>query len=87
MTEPARVGPSVVSFYPFFVTPFLGEGSPTKIDCRKKGYPYSNLSTAGPSRAVNLLVPRLDFQGNPHLHSLSRTEHDDICWPGESLIF
>ena len=25
--------------------PFLGEGSPTKVDCRPKvGYPYSNLS-------------------------------------------
>ena len=30
--------------------PFLGwEGSPTKIDYRKKRYPYSNLSTGGPS--------------------------------------
>ena len=28
---------------------FLGEGSPTKIDCRKSWYPYSNLSTKGPS--------------------------------------
>ena len=31
------------------VYPFLGEGSPTEIDYRKKGYPYSNLSTGGPS--------------------------------------
>ena len=37
------LGPPVVPFYPF-----LGEGSPTKIDYRKKGYPYSNLSTGGP---------------------------------------
>ena len=29
-------------FYPFV------EGSPTKIDYRKKGYPYSNLSTGEP---------------------------------------
>ena len=28
---------------------FLGEGSPTKIDYKKKSYPYSNLSTGGPS--------------------------------------
>ena len=37
------LGPPVVRFYPF-----LGEGSPTKIDYRKKGCPYSNLSTGGP---------------------------------------
>ena len=37
------LGPPVVPFYPFW-----GEGSPTKIDCRKKGYPYSKLSTGGP---------------------------------------
>ena len=38
--------PSQVPFYRFF----LGwEGSPTKIDYRKKGYLYSNLSTGGPS--------------------------------------
>ena len=36
----AQLGPAVVPFYPF-----LGEGSPTKIDSRKKiGHPYSNLS-------------------------------------------
>ena len=38
------LGPPVVPFYPF-----LGKGSPTKIDYRKKGYPYSTLSTGGPS--------------------------------------
>ena len=38
------LGPQVVPVYPF-----LGEGSPTKIDHRKRGYPYSNLSTGGPS--------------------------------------
>ena len=32
-----------------FLTPLFGEGSPTKIDYRKKGYPYFNLSTGGPS--------------------------------------
>ena len=32
------------------VYPCLGEGSPTKIDYRKRSwYPYSNLSTGGPS--------------------------------------
>ena len=30
-----------------FTVFFLGEGSPTRIDCRKKGYPYSDLSTGG----------------------------------------
>ena len=44
------LGPPVVPFYPF-----LGEGSPTKIDYRKKGYPYVNLSTKGPSLCTNLL--------------------------------
>ena len=36
---PAILGPPVVPFYPFF-----GEGSPTKGDYSKKGYPYSNFS-------------------------------------------
>ena len=31
------------------LSPFLGEGSPTKIDYRKKGYLYSILCTKGPS--------------------------------------
>ena len=35
--------PPVVPFYPF-----LEEGSPTKTDYRKDGYPYSILSTGGP---------------------------------------
>ena len=40
------LGPPAVPFYPF-----VGEGSPTKIDHRKSKnkYPYSNLSTRGPS--------------------------------------
>ena len=33
---------------PTLAVSFLGEGSPTKIDCRKSWYPYSNLSTGGP---------------------------------------
>ena len=34
-----------------FLTPFLGEGSPTKIDDRTKiGHPSSNLSNRGPSK-------------------------------------
>ena len=41
MSSSLQLGPSVVPFYLFFG----GEGSPTKIDCRKKGwYPYSILS-------------------------------------------
>ena len=39
--------PLVVPLYPF-----LGEGSPTKIDYRKKRHPYSNLSTGGPRCAL-----------------------------------
>ena len=36
--------------------PFLTEGSPTKIDYRKKKrYPYSNLSTGGSSCVLDLL--------------------------------
>ena len=35
-----------------FADPFLEEGSPTKIDYRKKGYPCSNLSTGGPSSFI-----------------------------------
>ena len=36
---------------PFYISFFfLGGGSPTKIDYRKKGYPYSNLSTGGPKK-------------------------------------
>ena len=45
--RPSTVGPPVVPF----LTPFFGwEGSPTKIDYRKKRYPYSNLSTGAPSK-------------------------------------
>ena len=44
--RPSTVGPPVVPLsHPFF----CWEGSPTKIDYRKKGYPYSFLSTGGPS--------------------------------------
>ena len=35
--------------------PFFGEGSPTRIDCRKKGYPYCNLSTGGPRLFLSLV--------------------------------
>ena len=42
--DQSLLGPPVVPFYPF-----LGEGSPTEIDYRKKRYPYSILSTGGPS--------------------------------------
>ena len=41
------LGLPVVPFYPF-----LAEGSPTKLDCRKKGHLYSILSTGGPSRGT-----------------------------------
>ena len=43
-------GPPVVPF-----DPFLGEGSPTKIDYRKSWYPYSNLSTGGARQAKTLV--------------------------------
>ena len=33
---------------------FWGEGSPAKVDYRKKGYPYSNLSTGGPSIGLHV---------------------------------
>ena len=46
----AVLGPPVVPFYPF-----LGEGSPTKIDCRKNRVPtYSNLSKAPNIRSRSL---------------------------------
>ena len=48
-----RPGPPVVPFYPVF-----GEGSPTKIDYRKKGCSYSNLSTGGPRRCVGCILSR-----------------------------
>ena len=49
------LGPPVAPFYPFF-----GEGSPTKIDYRKNKYPYSILSTGGPSfLSHDLIIPRL----------------------------
>ena len=39
--------------------PFFGwEGSPTKIDYRRKGYPYSNLCTGGPRNRFGYL-PRM----------------------------
>ena len=46
-------GPRLKLGYPKvpFPSAFLGEGSPTKIDYRKKiGYPYSNLSPGGPRK-------------------------------------
>ena len=44
------LGPPVVPFHPF-----LGEGSPTKIDYRKSWCPYSKLSTGGPSGCRGLM--------------------------------
>ena len=35
--------------------PFLGEGSPTKINYRTKGYPYSSLSTGVPTVGSNIV--------------------------------
>ena len=62
-----KVGSPVVPF----LTPFFGEGSPTKIDYRrKKGkYPYSNLSTGGPREEERVSGGRTDFGQNlkPHL--------------------
>ena len=49
--------------------PFFGEGSPTKIDCREKGYPYSNLSTGDPvnkrARFHQLEVTPMVTYGHP----------------------
>ena len=50
---------------------FLGEGSPTKIDSRKKGHPYSNLSTGGPSLDV--------------LPSFNHCCFDDVSDDGQAL--
>ena len=47
---------------------FLGEGSPTKIDwtTEKGWYPYSNLSTGGPSLCV---APKTRLiQARPSVH-------------------
>ena len=51
--EVGKLGPPLVPFYPF-----LEEGSPTKIDYRNKGYPYSNLSTGGLSKCLIAYVIR-----------------------------
>ena len=47
-----RLGLPVVPVYPFLRE---GSRSPTKIDYRTKGYPYSNLSTGAPARVVDYL--------------------------------
>ena len=61
------LGFAVVPFYPF-----LGEGSPTKIDYRQKiGYPYSNLSAGGPrildnpqmGNHLQTIAPKARIQG------------------------
>ena len=52
----ARPGSPAVPFCLFFLG---GEGSPTKMDCRKKGCPDSNLSTEGPSRHEDPLFGNL----------------------------
>ena len=49
--QATRLGPPVVVYYLFW-----GEGSPTKIDYRKKWYPYSNLSTGGPTRRWSFVM-------------------------------
>ena len=56
----ARISPDVHQLGPPavpFLTPFFGEGSPTKIDDRKKGSRYSNLSTGGPSQTRTIGSP------------------------------
>ena len=45
---PSLFGPYARSPRSALSHPFLGEGSPTKIDHRKRRYPYSNLCTGGP---------------------------------------
>ena len=68
---------------PPLLSPFLGEGSPAKIDRekRKKGYPCSNLCTAGPSQLGSRLVTpgshpmptffqgMIEYDGNPWLRN------------------
>ena len=56
------LGPPIVPFYTF-----LGEGSPTE----KKGYPYSNLSTGGPSCWLFPKEPRL---------------YDEMCLTGKGCL-
>ena len=52
LQEKLKLGPPVVPFYPF-----LGEGSPTKLDYRTKvGTLNPNLSTGGPSKCRNIQV-------------------------------
>ena len=48
----ATTGSSVVRVYPF-----LGEGSPTKTDYGKNGYPLSNLATGGPRLGTEFTHP------------------------------
>ena len=43
-----------------------GEGSPTKIDYRKKGYPYSDLSTGGPTSGWGGFLPFFGLPGSVH---------------------
>ena len=52
--------------------PFLGEGSPTKLDYRKRiGYPYSNLSAGGPRfSAARLLALESNFSGSIVLQAI-----------------
>ena len=64
-----------------FAVSFFGEGSPTKLENRKKEYPYSNLSTGGPIHGTNngpyfckvflfwsILVP-FDFPSLVHVYA------------------
>ena len=52
------------------MTPFWGEGSLTKIDY-KKGYPFSNLSTGGPRRAVSEgILSGVTFAEKPNMPTL-----------------
>ena len=55
--EGEELGPPVVPF----LNPFWGEGSPTKIDYRKKGYPFSSLSTGGPREGTAQVGLLLSF--------------------------
>ena len=69
-SECCQLGPPVVPFYPSF-----GEGSPTNIDYRKKGYPFS---TGGPRD----LKPRVFGKSGGFLGGTNR-----VLWPLHAFCF
>ena len=81
-----------VTFYSF-----LGQGSSTKIDYRKKGYPYSNLSTQRPSFGTNPKknnlqntsgqVAKEQQAAERHIQEIRKhTEEGSGTWEGRSRL-